>query len=206
MARFCTACGTHIADETARFCAKCGAAVAAPPTSHIAVTPSSSVSGSGWSVRKKVAAAVALTFLAMIVFAGTLEHLKSAGADGLYFGEDLTPGFVLALAVKNGQATGWARLQDPRFDARGMDVTFTGPLTKEGCDQKTELSPILDPDDCARVAITSHWGRLTRDEGTYDLSWKAGRVHFGPYEGVKGSVSGIRHPYYDGDDAATPPF
>jgi hypothetical protein len=39
MARFCTACGTPLGDETGRFCAKCGAAVAAPPTSHIAVTP-----------------------------------------------------------------------------------------------------------------------------------------------------------------------
>jgi len=39
MTRFCTACGTPQGDETARFCAKCGAAVAAPPTSHIAVTP-----------------------------------------------------------------------------------------------------------------------------------------------------------------------
>jgi|ERR1700740_351622 len=39
MTRFCSACGTPLGDETARFCAKCGTAVAAPPTSHIAVTP-----------------------------------------------------------------------------------------------------------------------------------------------------------------------
>jgi hypothetical protein len=32
MARFCTSCGTPLADEIARFCAECGAAVAALPT------------------------------------------------------------------------------------------------------------------------------------------------------------------------------
>lgn len=33
MARFCTACGTQLADETARFCAKCGAGVPSSPIS-----------------------------------------------------------------------------------------------------------------------------------------------------------------------------
>src|ERR1700687_4525186 len=153
MPRFCTTCGTPLEAEDSRFCNKCGAAVAAPRSPAVAA-PSARVSG-----RKGKTIAMVVVLLSVGAFAAW-EHVK-ARPDGMYFGTYLDPGFVLYLGVKNGQATGWARIQDKRFDAEGLDVTFAGPLTKDGCDKEDQLMPLLNPDGCARVAVTSHFGRCS---------------------------------------------
>jgi hypothetical protein len=200
MVRFCVTCRTPLEAEDLHFCNKCGATVAAPPDFSSAL-PAQIVSDPGRSITKKVVVAAVL-LLSVAVFA-TWEHMKPIGANGTYelgpeyqFG-DVVKGVhyfnrtdMLELTVKQRQVTGWANISEMwaspnarTFGPGGIDLTFAGPLTKDACNQN--LLP--NPDGCARVNVTSHWGRCssepsgecTRDEGTTDITWKAGHLFFG---------------------------
>lgn len=78
MAHFCGSCETPLADETSGYCTKCGAAVAAPPTSRIAITPKGETS----SYKKVFFAVIAsvLFLVAALWIAGWLRSTRNSPA------------------------------------------------------------------------------------------------------------------------------
>jgi TM2 domain-containing membrane protein YozV len=95
MARFCTACGTQLGDETARFCAKCGAAVAAPPIPSATTTSPGASRSVGSSRNDKTLPANS----PKPVVAGILAGLFPFGVGAVYVGQYVRAWTYLAIVV-----------------------------------------------------------------------------------------------------------
>ncbi len=131
MARFCTACGASLGDETARFCAKCGAAVGAPQSPVVAL-PAASVSGSvASSGNDKTLPASGLNTKAPVAVPPKFLRRLSIGVAGRKGRVLLVVGALMFVTVAGAVVASKKRLSVSEYEPAGVGSAFFSVVTSD---------------------------------------------------------------------------